>query len=269
MKSIIQWLKNYKLIWNLSKNDFTTRYAGSYLGVFWAFVQPMVIVLMYVFVFQVAFHADAKAGGYPYVLWLISGIVPWFFFSEAIPTASNCFLEYSYLVKKVVFPISILPIVKIVSAFFVHAFFVVFSFAIYALMGKVSGIYFVQILYYLLCIIALITALSFFTSSIVPFFKDFAPIINIIMQIGMWATPILWDVNDVFSPENDLGWLIYVFKANPMYYIVQGYRDSYMNRAWFWQHPGITAYFWIFTITVGVFGYKSFKKMKPHFADVL
>lgn len=269
MNSIIQWLKNYKLIWNLSKNDFTTRYAGSYLGVFWAFVQPMVIVLMYVFVFQVAFHADAKAGGYPYVLWLISGIVPWFFFSEAIPTASNCFLEYSYLVKKVVFPISILPIVKIVSAFFVHAFFVVFSFAIYALMGKVPGIYFVQMLYYLLCIIALITALSFFTSSIVPFFKDFAPIINIIMQIGMWATPILWDVNDVFSPEKDLGWLIYVFKANPMYYIVQGYRDSYMNRAWFWQHPGITAYFWIFTITVGVFGYKSFKKMKPHFADVL
>ncbi len=264
MRALKEWLKNYKLIWNLAKNDFTTRYAGSYLGIFWAFVQPMVTVLLYVFVFQVAFKVDPVGGGYPYVLWLIAGIVPWFFFSEAVVSATNCFLEYSYLVKKVVFPISILPIVKIISALFVHIFFVLFSLGIYAFLGKMPGVKVIQVFYYLGCMTVLVVALAFFTASTVPFFKDFSPIINIIMQVGMWMTPILWNIETM-----DIGALAYVFKLNPMYYIVQGYRESYMNGFWFWQHPLQMLYFWTLTGLLLCLGAISFKKMKPHFADVL
>lgn len=264
MAAIKNWLKNYKLIAGLAKNDFTTRYAGSYLGIFWAFVQPMVTVLMYVFIFQVAFHAEPVNGDYPYVLWLIAGIIPWFFFSEAVVSATNCFLEYSYLVKKVVFPISILPVVKILSALFVHLFFVVFSFCIYSFLGKMPGIKFLQIIYYMGCLIVLVTSLAFFTASTVPFFKDFSPIINIIMQIGMWITPILWNVEMI-----DLGGLEFLFKLNPMFYIVQGYRETYMNGYGFWEHPLQALYFWAVAGFLFLLGAASFKKMKPHFADVL
>ena len=105
---------NRKLIWKLAKNDFKTRYAGSYFGVVWAMVQPVVIVLVYWFVFQIGLNnatAELKQGiTVPFVLWLVSGIVPWFYFSESLSNGTNALLEYNYLVKKVVFNIDILPL---------------------------------------------------------------------------------------------------------------------------------------------------------------
>ena len=115
--------QNRKLVLSLAKNDFKTKYAGSYLGIVWAFIQPIVTILVYWFVFSVGLKAGTVSD-YPFVLYLVSGIVPWFFFQDALNGGTNALIEYNYLVKKVVFKISILPIVKIISALFVHVFFV-------------------------------------------------------------------------------------------------------------------------------------------------
>lgn len=90
---------NRKLIMNLAKSDFKTKYAGSFLGIIWAFVQPVVTVIVYSIVFQVVF-AQADVGEVPYVLWLITGLVPWFFFNDALNGGTNAMIEYNYLVKK-------------------------------------------------------------------------------------------------------------------------------------------------------------------------
>ena len=118
--------QNRKLVLSLAKNDFKTKYAGSYLGIVWAFIQPIVTILVYWFVFSVGLKAGTVSD-YPFVLYLVSGIVPWFFFQDALNGGTNALIEYNYLVKKVVFKISILPIVKIISALFVHVFFVAFA----------------------------------------------------------------------------------------------------------------------------------------------
>lgn len=100
--------------------------------------------------------------GYPYALWLIAGIIPWFFFSEGIINATNCLMEYSYLVKKVVFKISVLPLVKILSALFVHLFFIAFAIFIYIIMGKTPIVQMAQLGYYTICATCLITAIAYF-----------------------------------------------------------------------------------------------------------
>ena len=86
-------IESRKMIFNLAKNDFKTKYAGSYLGIIWAFVQPVVTILLYWFVFQVGFRSR-PLGDYPFVLWLTAGLVPWFFFSDAWNGATNSMLEY-------------------------------------------------------------------------------------------------------------------------------------------------------------------------------
>ena len=101
-------LENRKLVWNLAKNDFKTKYAGSALGIVWAFVQPLVTILVYWMVFQFGLRSSSPVEGIPFVVWLIAGMIPWMFFNEALMNATACFIEYSYLVKKVVFKISIL-----------------------------------------------------------------------------------------------------------------------------------------------------------------
>ena len=257
--------QNRKLIWKLSKNDFRNKFAGAYFGIVWAFIQPMVTVAVYFVVFQLGLRVQPAATGYPYICWLVSGIIPWFFFSDALPSASNCLLEYSYLVKKVVFKISILPIVKIISALFVHVFFVVFALILCACYGYTPSLYTLQIIYYSICTFLLVLGLVYATSAIVIFFRDLTQIISIFLQVGVWLTPIMWDINMLSSHP----WLIKLFKLNPMYYVVTGYRDSMLGHIGIWNHASWTIYFWVVTILLFGLGSVIFKRLKPHFADVL
>lgn len=260
----VELFQSRHLIWKLAKNDFKKRYAGSYMGALWAMVQPVVTVAMYYIVFdKIMGNTGRGTGDVPFVLFLTAGLVPWFYFNEALNNGTNALREYNYLVKKVVFKISILPIIKIIAATFIHVFFVAVLLVVAAIYGYYPTIYTIQILYYSFCLFIFVLALSYMTCSIVVFFKDLAQIINIALQIGMWATPILWDINSVQEK-----WVI-VLKLNPLVYIVNGYRSAICEREWFFQDFFSTMYFWIVTVVLFGIGGAVFKRLKVHFADVL
>lgn len=260
-------IQSRKLIWKLAKNDFKKRYAGSYLGIVWALVQPVVTVLMYWIVFDKVFNTRSQlvAGGIevPYVLYITAGLVPWFFFTEALTNGTNALLEYNYLVKKVVFNISILPIVKLIAASFIHIFFTVILLIVAIAYGYYPTPYTIQLIYYSFCCFVLVLAMSYCTCAIVVFFRDLGQIIAIALQIGMWATPILWDI----SMLNDN--LKTLFKLNPLVYIVNGFRTSIYGDEWFFEHFYSSTYFWLFTVTLFCVGSLIFKRLRVHFADVL
>lgn len=257
-------LDNRNLIWNLSKNDFKTKYAGSALGIVWAFIQPLVTILVYWIVFQFGLRSSSPVADTPFIVWLTAGMIPWMFFNEALMNATVCFIEYSYLVKKVVFKISILPLVKIISSFFVHVVFLGFVTILCVIYGTIDGIEVVQLLYYMLCLAVLVVGLSFTTSAFNVFLKDFGQIISIILQVGMWATPILWP--STIIPQQ----YQFILKINPIFYIVEGYRDAFTcNGVWFWDKGFQTFFFWGLTVVVFVIGASVFRRMKNHFADVL
>lgn len=251
-----------RLLLDLAKNDFKTKFAGSYLGITWAFVQPIVTILVYWFVFQVGFKSGTVQE-VPYVLWLTAGLVPWFFFNDALNSATASLLEYSYLVKKVVFKVEIIPLVRIVSSFFVHIFFVGFMLIMFIINGIMPRVEWLQLIYYSLCLFALIMGISYLTSALVVFFRDLAQIIIIILQIGMWVTPIMWQWN--IMPQK----VLFFLKLNPIYYIVEGYRNSLIYGKWFWNDTYMTVYYWIFSLIIIILGTKMFSKLKVHFADVL
>lgn len=254
------------LIWKLAKNDFKKRYAGSYLGAFWAMLQPVVTVGMYYVVFDVIMGGNASrtSAQVPFVLFLTAGLVPWFYFSEALNNGTNALREYNYLVKKVVFKISILPIIKVIAATFIHVFFVIVLLIVAAIYGYYPTIYTIQLAYYSACLFIFVLALSYTTCAIVVFFNDLAQIIGIALQIGMWATPILWDINNI----GDNRW-VSLLKLNPLVYIVNGYRSAIYEREWFFEDFFSTMYFWIATMILFGIGALIFKRLKVHFADVL
>lgn len=261
-----QLRQNRRMIYKLAKNDFRTKFAGSYLGIIWAFIQPIVTVLVYWFVFEVGFRADQGSLTVPFVLYLVAGIVPWFFFQDALVGGTNSLLEYSYLVKKVVFNISVLPVVKLISALFVHLFFVAFIAVLYCCYGKWPDLYYLQLIYYSGGLFLLVLGLSYVTCAVVIFFRDLSQMINIALQIGVWLTPIMWIAEDMLAAYP----LIFrILKLNPVYYVVTGYRDAFINKNWFWERPLWTLYFWCFTAGAFLFGSWVFKKLRVHFADVL
>ncbi len=263
VKTLLKELyQNRRLIGKLAYNDFKTKYVGSYLGILWAFVQPLITVLVYYCVFGIGLKS-APVNNVPFLLYLVSGLVPWFFFSDALSGGTNAMIEYQYLVKKIVFKISMLPVVKLISALFVHVFFALVAVVIAVLYGYTPGLHLIQIFYYMFCNFVLTLGLVYATCSIVIFFRDTTQIINIVLQVGIWLTPIMWTLSIV--PEK----LQFLFKLIPMYYIVDGYRDAIYNGRWFWEKPYETILFWFITAAVFGIGTMVFKRLKVHFADVL
>ncbi|MCR5587881.1 MAG: ABC transporter permease [Lachnospiraceae bacterium] len=254
-----------EMLIKLAKNDFKKRYAGSYLGIIWAFIQPVVTIVLYWFVFSLGLRSRPM-NGYPYVLWLTAGLIPWFLFSDSINGGVNSLLEYSFLVKKVVFNISILPALKILSALFIDVFFYVFMMIMFMCMGYMPTIYAFQLIYYIICTVCVTLAVSYLTSAITVFVRDIAHFIAVGLQILMWITPIMWPVTMLAESHPTL---LIILKLNPVFYIVEGVRNSMFGTGWFWQDWQWTLYFWVFTIVVFIFGAHVFDKLKPHFADVL
>lgn len=264
-ESIKDVYSNRRLIGSLAVADFRKRFVGSYFGVAWMFVQPIVTILIYYIIFERGFKQVPPIGE-TYVLWLVAGIVPWFFFSEALNHATVCLMEYSYLVKKVVFKISVLPLVKLISCLFVHVIFLLIAIALFLLYGNTPSVYWLQTIYYTFALCVLIIGIAFITASVTVLFRDMAQIVNIGLQFGMWATPIMWDPA-MFGEGAEK--YIKILQLNPLFYIVNGYRDSLLGNTPFWEKPGLTLYYWGFTTVIFFVGLLLFKKLKPHFADVL
>ena len=99
------------------------------------------------------------------------------------------------------------------------------------------------------------------------FFRDLTQIINIVLQVGVWLTPIMWIVENTPLVGNPV--IMKILKLNPMYYIVSGYRDIFLMKNWFWEHAGWSIYFWVFTALCFAFGSWVFNRLRIHFADVL
>lgn len=255
--------RDRSMFWDLAKNDLQARFAGSYFGIFWAFVQPLITVVLYWFVFQVGLRAG-NVSEYPFILYLMSGLVPWFYFSEALMGATNSLFEYSYLVKKVIFNVGILPVIKVTSSIFVHLFFVALLMVVCAVYGFTPDPYCLQIIYYIMCMALLVLGVSYITSACTAFFRDMAQIVNIALTIGIWILPIMWNPATILSSK-----LILIFEMNPLYYIIDGFRDALLVKRWFWDKPVWTMYFWIICILLYIWGAKLFNRLKVHFPDVL
>ena len=255
-------VENRKLLKTLIIDDFKKQYLGSYLGLVWAFIQPLTFMLVIWFVFTYGFRS-ASHGDTPYFIWLMSGMIPWFFITNALSSGTNAIISNSFLVKKVAFRVSILPLVQIGSAFIIHMVLVLFLIVIILLYGFNPSIYWLQIPYYMLCSAALLLGLSWITSAIRVFVKDIGNFIAVLLQIGFWATPIFWNISQI-SPKYQ-----WILKLNPAYYIVEGYRDSFVNHIWFWEAPKLTIYYLGVTSVCFVLGAIVFKRLRPHFGDVL
>ncbi len=267
LKSFYRFLKdiykNKSLLITLATNDFREQFLGSYLGIVWAILRPVLFILIVWFIFTVGFKHNISNNGVPFVLYLMCGYIPWFFFSDSISSGMNAIVNNKFLVKKVNFRVSLLPIVKILSMLFLHMIFIGILIALFLLYGYKPSIYWLQLPFYTFMMFLLILGMTWLLSALRVFTKDVAQIVSVILQLGFWITPIFWSINKV--PEKY--W--YVLKLNPMVFIIEGYRNSFINHVWFWETYKYTPYFLITTFVFLVLGAVVFRKLRPHFGDVL
>lgn len=251
------------ILYELAKRDFQRQYMGSYLGFVWIFLQPLLFIGVLYMVFTMGFKSGSSSTGVPFVVYLVVGMISWFYIAENLTAGAAVIRQHSFLLKKVDFRLSMLPIVKLMSSSLAHFFFIFLAIVVATINGIYPSIYIFQLIYYFFAMVILLLGIGWLTSSTNVFIPDVAKAISVLVTFGFWLTPIFWDLSR--APEQ-YQWII---KINPAVYIVEGYRDSIINHIWFWEKPYDTLYFWGLTTIIILSGIKIFKRLKPHFAEVI
>ncbi|MDY6902148.1 MAG: ABC transporter permease [Cyanobacteriota bacterium] len=263
-----QWWTKFDLLRTLVRRDLEARYKGSVLGNLWSIVNPLSQLLIYTYVFSVVLKVKLSLKGLPanenvsFGLWLFAGLLPWIAFSTGLTQSASSVVGQPNLVKKVVFPLSLLPLVPILSAFIESAF------------GLMMLIFFVALssgtLHTTLALLPLVwipqllltAGLGYLAGGLTVFLRDIPQTLNVILNIWFYATPIVYPITSI--PE---GWRNWVLWLNPLAAIVEVYREFVLTgEVQHWGELGIA-----FTISGIVFsvGVLVYRKLRPAFADVL
>ena len=204
------------MIYSLVKQDLRGRYKGSFLGFLWTFLNPLLQLVVYTFVFSVIMRTDIE----DYYLFLFVAFIPWLFFSNSVSGGSRAVMNRQDLVKKIYFPRQILPIAFVSSNFvnMILSFVIVFG----ALLVSGRGVAWAK-LWYLIPIMfveyILVLAITMITSALTVFFRDLEYILGIVTMAWMYFTPIMYSESMV--PEMYLS----LFNLNPVTPIIKCYRS--------------------------------------------
>ncbi len=255
------WGKKYA-VYQLVKRDLKERYIGSYFGLAWALLQQTLLVAVMWFVLQFGLRVRPE-GNVPFLAWIVPAMAVWVLFSEALNTAANSLISYSYIVKKIHFKLSILPLIKVLSAAVIHFIFLFLVVLVLLIFGIYPSLFWLQSAYYFFACICLVLGMSWLASAVMVFFRDLAAGIVILLNLLMWITPIYWNM-EMIPPRFRI--LCYL---NPVCYLTEGYRRSFLYNIPFWEDALWGFYFWGVTFCFMAAGIFVFRKLKPHFADIL
>lgn len=247
----------------LANYELKSQNNGTYFGFFWNFLNPALQIFVYWFVFAIGLKAAAPQGDYPYLIWMVVGIMPWFYISVALLSSANSIYSYSGVLKRMYIPLSIVPVKTILSALIGHLLAMIVVFVVIFASGYSISVYTVQLPYFVLCSFIFLLGFSLFASSVTVVFRDFQKILSSIVRLLFYITPIVWNQDNL--PEN----LRFILKLNPFSYIIDGYRDSILygrGLEWHWKQ-GI--YFWIVTLVLFIVGCNVHMKFRKKFIDLI
>ena len=263
MEFIKTLIKNRKLVWQLGKSDFKNRFASTSLGSIWGFLQPFVFMATYVIVFNYILKTRSS-GEYPYVVWFLPGMSMWMLLNDTIMSASSSIRNYSYLVKKVVFPVDVIPAISIVASSFVSLFLILVAVIVCMIFGYMPNI--LTLIYIVFAAYCFILAFTRFTSAITTLVPDFANLLGIAMQLFFWFTPIIWNLDMLSNHQTFLK----IMQCTPFTYLATGLRQVFIPENIITAEHGIyTIVFWTITLLLFIWGNSIFKRNKKDFADVL
>lgn len=259
---IKEQFKNFYLIGRLSAYETKKEYADSQLGMVWVFLNPLLQIAVYWFVFGAGIRKGHDVNHIPFLTWMLCGLIPWFYISAAILQGSNSIYARLGTVSKMNFPLSIIPTYVVMSRFYTHLFLIIVLLIEVILTRGISYISFWGLAYFAIANTILLIALSFLTSTLSTMLRDIHLLIQSITRMMLYLTPILWAP----SPHSKL---VKLMKINPFYYIVEGYRKVILYNDPSYILSKYSLYFWGVVIVLFIVGAAAHVKFRRQFVDYL
>ncbi|TAI51226.1 Teichoic acid translocation permease TagG [Bacillus paralicheniformis] len=271
VRIVKEQVTSFPLILRLAAYETKSKYQMNYLGVLWQFLNPLIQMLAYWFVFGMGIRKSGDVatgvGEVPFIIWMLAGLIPWFFISPTILDGSNSVFKRINMVAKMNFPISALPSVAIAANMF--SYFVMMSIYVLALLafGIYPSVHWIEYIYYLFCMIVFMFSFSLFNSTISVLVRDYQFLLQSVTRLLFFLLPIFWDISHQLGQDHPR--LLALIKLNPLFYIIDGFRNSFLSGSWFFQDMKYTLYFWLFTLLLLTVGSLLHMKFRDKFVDFL
>ena len=267
MKSIKYVIKenisNVYRIFCIAKYEIVSDNRDSKLGSVWSVLDPLIQIFAYWFAFGLGIRGGKPVNGVGYLEWMLVGLAPWFFLSAAIRNGTTSIHQKAHIITKMKFPISILPTTAIVKELFTHLIMLGLVIVFFVLRGNKLSISNLTVLYYIFSGVAFTISFSMVTSVLNMSTRDVKKAINASMRLLMFATPILWTMDKLPNIA------VKLMQFNPLYYIVEGYRNSLLYNVSIFSNIKPMIVFWLMTLTLFVIGSYLMYKFKQKFIDFI
>lgn len=241
--------------------DIRARYAGSGLGLMWAFAHPVLWMLLYTGVFALVLRVPVEAGFASFPEFLMAGLLPWMAIQEGIARSASVLVDNGAMVKKTVFPVETL-VLSVVLAAVVNQLIALFVFAIYvALIGHLQVSWLLLVVPALLLQILLTFGIGCIAATLTAFVRDTTHAVGILLTVAFYATPIVYPISMVPARLRPF------LEANPLTHLVDLYRRAFTLHAA--PASGSILYLSVFCVLAAVLGAGLFSRARPHFADLI
>jgi lipopolysaccharide transport system permease protein len=251
----------------LVQRDLEARYKGSILGNLWPLINQLSTLLLFTYVFSVILKVKLSLRGLPennltFGLWLFAGLIPWIAFTSGFTQAAGSVISQANLVKKVVFPLALLPLVPIFSAFIESSLGLMLLILLVGISTQVvhSTLWLLPLVW--LPQLLLTMGLGYLVASSTVFLRDIPQTLGVLTNLWFYLTPIVYPISAI--PEQWRTWLLWL---NPFAVIAEVYRDLVLvGEVKHWGEWGVAS---VVSIVMFYVGLKCYQKLSPAFADVL
>ncbi|MBR2876870.1 MAG: ABC transporter permease [Clostridia bacterium] len=257
--------ENYVQVLRLSIADLKKTYHGAALGWFWAVVKPVVSIFVYWFAIEVGLRKGGDVEGFPFVLWLIAGMVPWFYMTELITGGTDCIRKYSYLVTKMKYPIMTIPTFTNLSKLIVNLVLIIVVIALFWVCGYPPSIYLLQLPVYIFMMFMFFNAWGLFAGLVSAIGKDFSNLVKSFVTAVFWLSGVLWNIENVAN----IKFFKIFFLFNPVTYFCYGFRNCFIYKKWFFEEPVELCCFLGMYVVLAFLSLWAYKKLRKEIPDVL
>lgn len=268
-KLIQEQIEYFYLARRLSLYELKSSNKNNYLGMMWELLNPLTQILIYWFVFgTLRNRAPVIVNGeeVSFIIWLIVGFLVWIFFYQSSIQASKSIYSRLRMLSKMNFPMSVIPNIPIFSKMYIHIGMLVIAFVIYQFAGYYVTIYFVQVIYFMICLYVLTFAFGLIMSTLSTIVRDVHLFLNSTLRMGLYVSGVLWPL----SLLSDFPKIMTLLKFNPLVYVIEGYRYAFLGSGWYIvEHWKYGLYFWAVVIILLIIGSVLHMRFRRNFIDYL
>lgn len=259
-----QWERREQ-IFSLALFDLRKQARGTVLGPAWLFVKPIVYICVFWFALEIGLRSGSnEPGAPPYILWLMGGLVPWFYIQTMLGTGSSVFARFKYLVNKIKFPLAGIPTIFAIAEMIIHLGMVALLLVVYFLFGQPLDWYLLQIPVAIVLMFVFFYMFSLTTSLLSAISKDFKNLIVTFSTPLFWLSGIIFNVYDL-----GIGWLQTLLMFDPITFIASMFRCAVYDKTWIWENPMAVIGFAVVFVAMLVVMLVVYKRTREEVPDVI